>query len=426
MAYWSPEQAQGLALRAVRTEALRRSMARYGASTPNHMLNKTMKVKQYYSEKVASIFDSLSDEERSLFRSVINAGFDENAARELFDEGVAEEKRLGVTDAPDFPGLHFIPSSLRDLTCFVQREVKDGLHRALRDLPSKLGTAHCVVVPARNGRILREGPYRIVFRLDAASDAVIVLGIAAWACNPMVKIWRYIDQLKAEDLLRTSELYFRRVDLLEDEYEATPTLGRYLDYQAASRRAFPGASESHPTMLEAYRRCTYACCWRMSPHESWLAWKHYCSKGGGCAVQTTWRKLVHLHTRLRDTDKVHFREVTYIDHRRDEFQYDGLGEEAFYKAPWFSDEREMRLAIFHGEYISVTEEALQANPALIPDCDRIKCDLSSLVESIVVNPFAGEDQKAALIKLIGEQQPALLPKLRDSQILTPPVGRPGM
>jgi len=96
----------------------------------------------------------------------------------------------------------------------------------------------------------------------------------------------------------TSELYFRRVDLLEDEDEATPTLRLYSDYESVRRHAIPGVSESHPTMLESYRRCTYACCWRMSPHESWLGWKHYCSKSGGCAVQTTWRKLVHLHARL--------------------------------------------------------------------------------------------------------------------------------
>ena len=380
-----------------------------------------MKVKKYYCEKIAGVFDSLSDEDRTLLGSVIEKGFDDKAAREIFNEGVAEERCVAVSGAADYPGVRFIPSSLWDLKCFAQREVRDRLSRALRGLPGKVGTPVCVLISGRNGRVAREGPFRIIFRLDEVSGSVVVLGIATWARSPMLKIWRYIDQEKAEDLVQTSELYFRRVDKLEDDYEATPTLSRHLDHGRASRLAFPGALESGPTPSEAHKRCAYACCWRTSPHESWLAWKHYCAKGGGCAVQTTWRKLAHLHAGLRDSEEVFCREVAYIDHVRDEFEDDGLGEEAFYKALWFSDEREIRLVRFRSKYISVTKDALQANPSLIPDCDRIKCDLPSFVESIVVNPFATEEQKAALSKLIGDHQPALLPRLRESQMLRPPV-----
>lgn len=353
-------------------------------------------------------------------------GFDDEAARELFDEGVAEENSLGANVVADFPGLRFTPSSLVDLERFGQGEARDGLNRALHDLPDKLDTPACVSVSARSGRILREGPYRIVFRLDNAPSSVVVLGIACWVSNPMVKVWRYLDQTKAEDLIRTNELYFRRVDLLEDKYEATPTFGRYLDEKAAFRHVFPGVSESHSTLSEAHKHCTYACCWRTSPHESWLAWKHYCPDGGGCALQTTDRKLAHLHARLKKTHDVHYRQISYIDHKRDEFQNPGLGEEAFYKAPWFSDERETRMVRFHVEYINVSKGALKADPSLIPECDRIKCDLSTFVETIVFNPFATEEQKTALTKLIqeynSEHKSTQLPKPRPSAIQRPPVG----
>jgi mRNA-degrading endonuclease RelE of RelBE toxin-antitoxin system len=382
-----------------------------------------MKTRPCYSESIAAIFDSLSNKDRTLLQSVLEKGFDDQAARELFDEGADEQQRLGACIAgANHPDLRFVPSSLLDLDRFKGGKHEEEVNRTLSALPDKLGTMACVRVPQRNGWILREGPYRIVFRVDDASRSIVVLGITVWACNPMLKIWRYLDQAKAEDLVRTSELYFRRADLLEDEYEATPTLGSYLDEQAAVRRALPGVSQSHPMLCEAIRHCTYVCCWRMSTHESWLAWKQYCPRGGGFAVQTTCRKLAHMHVRLKQSDDVHCREVTYINHQRDDLAGEGLGEQAFCKAIWFSDEHETRLVRFRDEYIGVNPEDLQANPELLPDGQRVRCDLSSFVESIVINPFATEAEHNHLTKLIKEQQPALSPKVHQSEMLQRPVG----
>jgi mRNA-degrading endonuclease RelE of RelBE toxin-antitoxin system len=317
-----------------------------------------------------------------------------------------------------------VPSSLLDLDCLTSDSVKEAVNRALSSLPDKRGTAACVRIPQRNGWVFRDGPYRIVFRVDNPSRSIVVLGIAAWACNPVLKVWRYLDQRKAEDLLRTGELYFRRADLLEDRYEATPTLGSQLNYQAALQQAIPGVLPPRPTLVESHKHCTYLCCWRMSHHESWLAWKYYCSRGGGLAVQTTRRKLIHLHARLRQTDEVHCREVTYLEHRREEFEGEGLGEEAFYKATWFSDEREIRLLRFHDENISVSREDVLANPGMLPEGARIRCNLSSFVDSVVINPFATKKQRTTLTMLIREHQPSLLARLHRSAILEPPVGAP--
>ena len=374
-------------------------------------------------ERVRAIVDSLSKKEWTLLQHVLDCGFNDEAARELFDEGEAEGTRSGATTAEEYPGLLFLPSSLRDLECFAQPHFRDGLKQALLGLRNKLKTSACVRVPEQIGWILRDGPYRVVFRIDADSGSPVVLGITNWAWNPMLKVWRYLDQTKAEDLVRTGKLYFRRADLLEDEYEATPTLGSYLDEKQARRRALPGVSESEPIPSEALKHCTFVCCWRICPHESWLAWKHYCSKGGGFAVQTTSRKLFHLAARLNHNQDAHCRDINYIDHRLGEFEYGGLlGEPAFYKALWFSDERETRLVRFHHEYLNVKKEALEANPALIPECDRIECDLGSFVERIVMNPFATEAQTDALTRLIEKEQPALSPRVRRSAILRRPVG----
>jgi hypothetical protein len=353
---------------------------------------------QYYSERIAAFLDGLSSEKRVLTKCALETGFDEQAAQELFKEGVAEQAQFGTSrDETWQPDLLFVPSALRDLRCFVDESVKGKLRQALSTLPASHGTRACGRT-AGGGWVLNDGPFRIVYNVDDASRSFVVFGIACWACNPMLKVWRYLDQPKAEDLVRTGELYFRRLDLLEDNYEATPTLAHYLDYEAARKRVFPADSPTGDTLFDARKLSAFVCCWRMGPHESWLMWKQYCPKNGGFAIQTTWRKLGHLHALLRQSHNVYCRLVSYIQHRIDAPRTGGLGDEGFYKAVWFSDEREIRLVRFRDEYFHVTREALEANPGLIPEGDRIRCDLSGFVERIVFNPFTSRRKRTTLTR----------------------------
>lgn len=370
-------------------------------------------------------YETLSEKDRVSLVRLLEEGFHEQAACELFDEGIVEERDSGTCENPAAGSdLRFIPSALRDWHYFGTSNGKRRLRAALSLLPQELNSFSCVRLPRRNARLLRDGLFRIVFRVEDTLQRPVILGIAVRSCNPMLKIWRYLDQRKAKDLIRSRELYFRRSDLLEDEYEATPSLGSYLDELAVRRRVLPSVSGSEPTSSETHKHCTYVCCWRMSPHESWPAWKNYCPHGGGFAIQTTWRKLTHLHHRLREEKNVNFRTVAYINHRLDDFQNPGLGEEAFYKSLWFSDEREIRLVCFHDEHFHLTREDLKTNPARVPRCDRIECDLSALVARIVINPFATEAKQVSLKKLIAERQPCLLPKIWSSEIAKPAVGAP--
>ena len=381
-----------------------------------------MSASQYYSEKIAAFLDGLSSEERVLAKCALETGFDAQAAQELFEEGVAEQTQFGTSrDETWQPDLLFVPSALRDLQCFVDESVKGKLRQALSSLPASHGTRACGRTVG-GGWVLNDGPFRIVYGVDDAARSFVVFGIACWACNPMLKVWRYLDQPKAEDLVRTGELYFRRLDLLEDKYEATPTLTHYLDYEAALKRVFPADPPTGESLFDARKFSAFACCWRMSPHESWLMWKQYCPKNGGFAIQTTWRKLQHLHALLRQSYDVHCRPVSCIRHHVDAPRTDGLGDEAFYKAVWFSDEREIRLVRFRNEYFDVTQAALDANPGLIPECDRIRCDLPAFVEGIVFNPFTSRRKRTTLTRLMDKHQPVLLRLIRSSEILQPPVG----
>ena len=381
-----------------------------------------MSASQYYSEKIAAFLDGLSSEERVLAKCVLETGFNGQAAQELFEEGMAEQAQFGTSRGGTWlPDLRFVPSALRDLQCFADGSVKGKLQQSLSSLPASHGT-RASGRTVGGGWVLNDGPFRIVYGVDDAARSFVIFGIACWACNPMLKVWRYLDQSKAEDLVRTGELYFRRLDLLEDKYEATPTLARYVDYEAARKRVFPADSPTNDTPFHARKLSAFACCWRMSPHESWLMWKQYCPKNGGFAIQTTWRKLHHLHVLLRQSHNVYCRLVSYIRYRVDAPRTGRLGDECFYKAVWFSDEREIRLVRFRDEYCHVTQKALEANPGLIPECDRIRCDLSAFVEGIVFNPFTSQRKRTTLTRLMEKHQPLLVRLIRSSEILQPPVG----
>ena len=71
-----------------------------------------------------------------------------------------------------------------------------------------------------------------------------------------VKIWKYLDLWKFEDLLNSKCLFFSRIDVFDDPFE-----GRSSD-------------ELH-SLFEFYKERTYANCWHQNNYESNLMWKVY-------------------------------------------------------------------------------------------------------------------------------------------------------
>lgn len=84
------------------------------------------------------------------------------------------------------------------------------------------------------GWILVDGKLSWVIRRER--KRIIVHGIAQPHLNSYRKIWRYFSQRKALDLLRTGELYLRRLDLLPDQYECRPTIPMVTALAAVWRR----------------------------------------------------------------------------------------------------------------------------------------------------------------------------------------------
>lgn len=146
-----------------------------------------------------------------------------------------------------------------------------------------------------------------------------------------------------------------------------------------------------------------------------MAWRHYCPSGGGLAIQTTWRRIAHIHAALRAKDEnVFCRAVQYLDPLSELLPSTEHGEEIFWKANWFSDETEIRFAVMR--HLSGTHDQIRKAIAEKPFGERIACDLNHLVCAIVVNPFVSCEQRITLQQTLEKFQPALAHRVRDSVI----------
>lgn len=102
-----------------------------------------------------------------------------------------------------------------------------------------------------------------------------------------------MDFLKFVDLLRTSELYLRRLDLLGDPHEGkvetfAALVRRMQSPEEASLRA---NLEDFLTRVNTLRTYVYVNCWHISKRESMGMWRVYGGAGYGLAITSTVRRL---------------------------------------------------------------------------------------------------------------------------------------
>ena len=367
-------------------------------------------------------FEAFNDRVRAALVSRLKEQFTEDAAVGMCDAGNTE---LGgpLHDAPPSGTaasfqVQFTQSALNDWECF-SAGTQQTLLRAIDELRAGLGAGNGVLRLSRNDCfLLRRGPMRCVYRRNAANCQVVVFGFGVWAINPLQKIWRYFSQDKAEDLVRTSELYLRRLDRLLDAFEATPTFAMYEDHRRALVGSMGFAADHHLDFFDHLRRALYVSCWQKSEHESFAMWKGYCPDDGGFAIQTTERRLHHEHRRIsRSKNHFHLKSVRYVDHASEPAFLRDISDPAFLKASWYSDEKEIRFAAMRidaaaGGTAEQTEERLNA----LPDHERIAFDLNCVVEHVVFNPFSRPERRASLVELIRTSRAVLESRIAPSAL----------
>jgi hypothetical protein len=365
---------------------------------------------------LAEAFDSLTEEQRTYFRHMLNYGLTAEAADKLLISGLQEERVRGTTKVPPFTA-RFLESAKLDLSIFQLESTRTELASVLGDLTADRPGRRFKSLRGGLGRLISEGPFRIILKPGSHPGEDVVVAVASAGINPLQKIWRYFDERKAVDLIESGTLYLCRLDKLVND----PLEGRLPANVKRSRiRIFeevfgPDAVHVVEKDEEIVRGTTYVSCWTRRDHESFLAWRHYCPSNGGFAIQSTWRQIAHVHSALRGRDhRVFCRAVGYLDPAVDELQGTGVGEEVFWKAKWFTDEFEIRFAVIRqhsGEHDAILKQIDNSPPG-----ERVDCPFELLVDQIILNPFSSEEQRARLRSLVEAKRPALMQRVVDSVI----------
>ena len=211
-------------------------------------------------------------------------------------------------------------------------------------------------------------------------------------------IWRFMSLAKFLDLMRTSSLYFSRLDILRklDPFEGTFTRPireafERLASDEVAVRAFLQLGNDEPIkpymmsqfQPDNWRRAqdrvfldTYVNCWHLSEEESASLWSVYASQVDGVAVKTTVGGLVKS---LEATDQsILVGRVEYIDYLRDAISITNALNPVFRKRTSFASDKELR-ACFMNVKRGRTED--------VPIGIHVRCDMAQLIQEVRVSPL---------------------------------------
>lgn len=175
------------------------------------------------------------------------------------------------------------------------------------------------------------------------------------------KIWRYLKYDHFEFLLKERKLWFSQVDKFDDKFEGW----------------YPETDEHRHALFKDYKKHTYANCWHIKNHESFLMWEVYGTdkNNKGIAIQSTFQRLKQS---LNDDLKFeqHINEVEYIDLDNPYPLKNNTITPFFLKSKEYDDEHEIRAII---QIIDPKEWSLHNEKILIP------VRLHELIENIYVS-----------------------------------------
>jgi hypothetical protein len=189
--------------------------------------------------------------------------------------------------------------------------------------------------------------------------------------DPETPIWRYMSLDRYLSMLYTKELWFTRVDCLEDPWEgqvSAPAL------DATNRLGMP--LEVLRPILEKLRVLIFVHCWTMHAHESIGLWSSFVRSQPGVVIRSTAGRL----------DKVvaghmeggHVALVRYIDFDTS-YAMDG-----FNKRLEFQSELEVRAAFYDfGQYVTMAQGTDRQE---LPQGQPVPVSLPDLITEVRVAP----------------------------------------
>ena len=203
-------------------------------------------------------------------------------------------------------------------------------------------------------------------------------------------LWRYMDFIKFESILKEQALFFARADKLGDPFEGSWPK-RNID---TTQEHFEG----HPcrdVVLQAKLRdrkedprFILISCWHKNDDESAAMWKLYSKDDNGIAIKTNFDSFKKSFT---TSEEIFIGKINYLDYEADSFSPNRWSAPFLSKRKFFKHEHEVRAII----QIPPTEDgqAGDGKRVVYPQdiCDvgnSYGVDLSLLIQEVIVSPYA--------------------------------------
>src|ERR671939_2213510 len=157
------------------------------------------------------------------------------------------------------------------------------------------------------------------------------------------KIWRYMDFQKFVSLLDKQALFFRKVQMLQDNYEGTlPVFARLVKASMSKLFSNGNAYTNYVDgLLKLLRATTLVNTWHINEVESAAMWHLYSNNNAGIAIQSTYERLSESFNNNKE-DPVWISTVRYIYYNKDMFGLANTFEAFTCKRLSFQHENELR------------------------------------------------------------------------------------
>lgn len=236
------------------------------------------------------------------------------------------------------------------------------------------------------------------------------------------RLCRYMDLTKFLSLLQSKQLFFCRLDRLEDPFEGSiPSLNKKLLEDWISdleRKKIVGVGkENQVEVLEKYhlaqKQVTCVSCWNKYRVESMALWKIYSDSAKGIMILSS---VERLERALKDSrEEVRISEVQYRDYTRETIPVGNVYFPIIHKQRAYDYENEVRL-IYEIEQAQIGK-VFDWSKQPIEQGVRISADLDTLIEEIVVGPSAPDWYREMVIDLA--EKYGLTSKVRPSELRRP-------
>lgn len=228
--------------------------------------------------------------------------------------------------------------------------------------------------------------------------------------DPNTMVWRFMDIAKYVDLISSGNLFFSRVDKLEDEYEGSLPVANK-EYELGLLLASKLNREAQIRIWrrektrERLRMWRYINCWFMKPQESYLMWQVYTqSAKQGIVIQSTYSQLQNIQQNFQQEKcKMHLGQVNYIDYEKESIPNDPISP-FMHKRNYYEDEQEVRLLITEKPNIIDRLYPL-LDSRITPNRKNgvlVSVALRQLIEAVYVSPDS-EDWFFELVQKVTEQ-----------------------